>query len=118
MLLEHATGAENVEGFLSRRSRKGIPGPEDEHTNGAGSDVDEISLAREEGSPTKRIVLGNQSFLHFHDNDRRTRAESPPIRKVEHPEFRVDSALRTPLDVEFKIRLGTKQFKRKRKGLR
>jgi len=79
MLLEHTTSAENVEGFLSRRSGEEIPGPEDEHTNGPDSDVDEISLARGEDSPTKRIVLGNQSFLHFHDNDRRTRADSPPL---------------------------------------
>lgn len=57
---------------------RGNPGREDERTNSADSDVDEISLARGEGSPTKSIVLRNQSFLHFHDNDRRTRAVSPP----------------------------------------
>lgn len=49
------------------------------------ADVDEISLVEVERggkfSSVERIVLGNQSFLHFHDNDRRGYS----IRKEETP---------------------------------
>jgi len=71
------------------------------------SDVDEISLARGESSPPGAHCPGNQSFLHFHDNDRRTRAEPPsPIRK----ETPVSDTPGAPLEkalsswTEFKIR--------------